>query len=246
MRKSLDRNEEVMQTNLSYVLPLFLAAGLVTQAPAQATSARAKGPINYPWTYRDHVNYVVLVIAERAVPVRAYAIATGPERCDTSGSTLPDSVFRQRAGDFWRGIGYSHYVPGQTFSAGLGEEFVAVSTNAGDFHSSLIFHREGALLLGTTSVWMGTGTQLWPPEPLPASAYSVAGVAPSFRKVFPEAVSVDNLIRRIRTWRFMTDLARRGPYDLTVTWWAPRMDLLPSGGLQVVLVSSHAKRPPCP
>lgn len=142
-----------MRMSLFNAMLLVIAAPLASQASAQATIPRETAPSTYPWTYRDHFNYVVVaLVSEDSVRVRAYAVATGPVCCDTRCSTLPDSIFRRRAGDFWRGTGYSPYVPDQTSSASLGEEFVTVSTSAGDFGSELIFHRQGALVLGTTWV----------------------------------------------------------------------------------------------
>ena len=234
-----------MRIGLSHAM-LLLAGALASHASAQATGPRAAERFTYPWTYRDHLNYVVVLVAKDSVPVRAYAVATGPVRCDTPLSTVPDSVFRRRAGDFWRGIGYSPYVPEQTASASLGEEFVIVSTSAGDFGSDLIFQRQGALVLGTTWVWSGTGTQLWPAEAMPAEVVDVSdSIAPAFRRVLPTTFRGDSLITHARSWRFMADLARRGPYDVTITGWAPTAGIGPPEGFRILLVSSRPRPKSC-
>jgi hypothetical protein len=191
------------------------SAGSVTPAIDSPGSAGTKDG-RWEWHGRDHLSHtVVLQFEERSGRLRqAYTVHAGVPPCRDS---LPaDAIFLERAIGFWRGVGWNMLSQGQQRAERLPGGFVAVRVHAGDFAGQVLFHEQGGMVFACTQVWMGSGRQFYPSEPLDDSVVQrLAGLAPEPVKITAWDPAPDSLLVEARRYNVVHSLATR-PYEMAV------------------------------
>jgi hypothetical protein len=127
-----------------------------------------------------------------------------------------DAIFLERAIGFWRGVGWDMLYQGQQRAERLPGGFVAVRAYAGDFAGQVLFHEQGGMVFAGTQVWMGTGRQFYPSEPLDESVVQrLAGLAPEPVKISAWDPAPDSLLLEARRYNVVHSLASK-PYEMAV------------------------------
>jgi hypothetical protein len=190
-------------------------AGSVTPAIDSATSAGTQA-WQWQWHGRDHLSHtIVLQFEERSGRLRqAYTVDAGVPPCRDS---LPDdSILLERASGFWHGVGWNMVYPGQQRAERLPGGFVAVRAHAGDFAAEVLFHEQGGMIFAGTRVWMGSGRQYYPSEPLDDQAVQrLPGLAREAVKITAWDPAPDSLLLEARRYNLVHSLAAK-PYEMAV------------------------------
>jgi hypothetical protein len=168
----------------------------------------------------------------------AYIGSTGGPHCGNNAG-IADSVFRQRAVDFLRGVNWSFLHTDQVTVA-RSDDLVTVSASAGDFSADAVFHTDGALLLSYSRVWRGGGVIFYPADPIGLSGMkTIDSMAPSPWRVTRKGIPPSALLPSVRKLELTRALARQAPYAATLIYYS--RDLQPVGrpGYWVVILTTR-------
>lgn len=180
----------------------------------------------WEWDHRPNETHAVVAVFD-GPSGRLQDVYTEVVGSPCEGEPTPDSVFVRRAAAFLKGVGWEHLFPRQNRVQHYGDDLVHIEFWALDPGADVIFSPAGGMLFAATSMWSGTGEQLWPTDPLPSWAWSLESeVAPEPNRVTSVLGEVpDSIVTAFRRLSVIHDLSSE-PYSLAAFFYArdPQID----------------------